>query len=60
MSQLALTLKVPFADQCRGVFNSYQNNTVVSGTAQFYGSCAFYNLSDPVDHVNIDLSQPQH
>lgn len=32
--------QVPFAVQCQGTNESFTNNTVISGTGQFYGSCA--------------------
>jgi len=50
------TREVPFAAQCQGNNNSYVDNTVVSGTGQFYGSCAKYKDSDPTDHVTIDFN----
>ena len=49
--------QVPFADQCKGTNNSFTDNTVVSGTGQFYGSCASYSTDDPDDHVNIDSNR---
>jgi hypothetical protein len=49
--------QVPFADQCKGTNNSFVGNTVVTGTGQFYGSCASYNTNDTTDHVDIDYNR---
>lgn len=49
--------EVPFADQCKGYGNSYTNNTVVSGTGQFYGACSAYDTNDQGDHVNIGFNR---
>lgn len=48
--------EVPFADQCMGTNNTFVNNTVFSGTGQFFGVCAQYNPGDASDHVNIDYN----
>jgi hypothetical protein len=48
------TREVPFADQCRGTRNSFTNNTVISGTSTFYGSCAKYDFNDQSSHVLMD------
>lgn len=48
--------EVPFADQVRGTNNTFINNTVFSGTDQFYGSCAGYDTSNPAIHVAIDFN----
>jgi hypothetical protein len=34
------TRQVPFADQVMGTNNSFLRNTVLTGTGEFYGSCA--------------------
>jgi hypothetical protein len=48
--------QVPFAVQCQGTNQSYTNNTVISGTGSFYGSCAKYDAGVPFYHVNMDFN----
>ena len=48
--------EVPFADQCKGTNNSFLGNTIVSGTSQFYGSCAQYRTSLPAP-VHVDINR---
>ena len=46
--------EVPFATQVKGTSNSFESNTIISGTGQCYGACAMYNVSETLPHVAMD------